>query len=207
MKDNILQRKLIEAGLSASGNRQLMEKRYTEWVTLWNANCDARNPKGKPDLKREMDVWEKTQGGGSHFSRGREINIKDKDFDQAAYSVKHDDSFRDLIAQARKKRTAKVTEPANAEVAKPQGSGVATSSMPPPGSYSSPRPTQLSTADATMVDVPSSKSEPLVPASSPGHIVGQRMYEESSIPSVLNPLSSQELAMNSDISTIRVPQP
>ena len=35
VKDNVLRKKLQDLGLSAGGNRQLMEKRYTEWVTLW----------------------------------------------------------------------------------------------------------------------------------------------------------------------------
>lgn len=52
-----------------------------------------------------MDVWERTQGGQA---RPREnhlqgAQIKDKDFDSAAWSSKHDGDFKSLIESARRK--------------------------------------------------------------------------------------------------------
>ena len=106
MKEAALRKKLGEMGISASGNKPLMERRYTEWITLWNANCDSRKPKTKGELKRELEVWERTQGGRaqtSAYGQNSGTQVKDKDFDGKAYSSTHDDSFRKLIANARKK--------------------------------------------------------------------------------------------------------
>ena len=121
VKDNALRKKLGDMGISASGSRQLMERRYTEWVTLWNANCDSKIPKGKGELKRELDVWERTQGGGapmaSRINTGG--NIRDKDFDGLAWSKNNDESFKQLVAEARKKKATKkeAGETAKAEAA------------------------------------------------------------------------------------------
>ena len=112
LKDTALRKKLADQGITSSGSRQLMEKRYTEWVTLWNANCDAKYPKGKIELKRELDVWERTQGGKANTIGKEQIigaQIKDKDFDGKAWAAKNDEAFRDLIAIARKKSTGKGT--------------------------------------------------------------------------------------------------
>jgi hypothetical protein len=85
-----------------------MERRHTEWVTLWNANCDSKNPKSKGELKKELDIWERTHGGGASApSRGNQGgSIRDKDFDGTAWARKHDDSFKQLIAEARRKKVA-----------------------------------------------------------------------------------------------------
>ncbi|KAG9234054.1 postreplication repair E3 ubiquitin-protein ligase rad18 [Amylocarpus encephaloides] len=108
VKDVGLRKKLSEQGLGTYGNRQAMERRYTEWVTLWNANCDATHPKGKGELRRELDIWERTQGAQAPFSSANHIGaqIKSKDFDAAAWSTLHNSSFKDLIANARKKAQA-----------------------------------------------------------------------------------------------------
>jgi E3 ubiquitin-protein ligase RAD18 len=116
LKDTALRRKLTDQGIPSSGPRQLMERRYTEWVTLWNANCDSKTPKGKAELKRELDIWERTQGGRAN-TVGREqlvgAQIKDKDFDGKAWAEKNDEAFKELIAKARKKPASRTmaTEP------------------------------------------------------------------------------------------------
>ncbi|KAK0119582.1 E3 ubiquitin-protein ligase rad18 [Cadophora gregata] len=109
MKEAALRKKLGEMGISAAGNKPLMERRYTEWITLWNANCDARKPRTKAELKRELEIWERTQGGRAQTSTYGQSSgqVKDKDFDGKAYSSTHDDSFRKLIANARKKAAVK----------------------------------------------------------------------------------------------------
>ncbi|TAQ86973.1 hypothetical protein B7494_g4706 [Chlorociboria aeruginascens] len=114
VKDTALRKKLGDMGISAGGSRQLMERRYTEWVTLWNANCDSKNPRSKSELRKELDVWERTQGSrafGPAGSSNMGAQIKDKDFDGAAWSSKHDDSFRQLIASARNKPPMKASAP------------------------------------------------------------------------------------------------
>lgn len=136
LKDNALRKKLADQGITASGPRQLMERRYTEWVTLWNANCDSLSPKGKGDLKRELDIWERTQGGKANTAGREQIlgaQIKDKDFDGKAWAQKNDEAFRELIAQARRKPKAQssVSEPNITESNSAGGDTHITPSLPP----------------------------------------------------------------------------
>jgi E3 ubiquitin-protein ligase RAD18 len=116
-KDTALRKKLQELGISAQGSRPLLERRHTEWVTLWNANCDASRPRKKIDLLHELDVWERTQGARVPSSNGG-INpasqILHKDFDGAGWAAKHDVSFQNLIASARKNLPGVIRQPAQA---------------------------------------------------------------------------------------------
>ncbi|KAF7542766.1 hypothetical protein G7Z17_g11294 [Cylindrodendrum hubeiense] len=106
-KEQALRKKLAEIGISNQGPRALLERRHKEWITLWNANCDAARPKKRGELLQDLDIWERTQGGRAPVT-GRAAQsaavIKDKDFDGAAWATKHDSSFKDLIASARKSR-------------------------------------------------------------------------------------------------------
>lgn len=108
LKDNALRKKMSDLGISSQGSRALLEKRHKEWITLWNANCDAARPKTRSELLRDLDMWERTQGGRAPVT-GRAMQnaamIKDKDFDGSAWAAKHDTSFKDLIASARKSST------------------------------------------------------------------------------------------------------
>lgn len=106
-KEQALRKKLADLGISNQGPRILLERRHKEWVTLWNANCDATKPKKRGELLHDLDIWERTQGGRAPVTGRAAQNaaiIKDKDFDGAAWAAKHDDSFKDLIASARKSR-------------------------------------------------------------------------------------------------------
>lgn len=104
MKDNVLRKKLAEHNLVTWGTRQEMQRRFTEWVTLWNANCDATHPKSKSELRSELDVWERTQGAqAQHSSLNPGAQIRSKEFDRDAWSSQNDGSFKQLIADARKK--------------------------------------------------------------------------------------------------------
>lgn len=107
LKEQFLRKKLAEVGISNMGSRQLLERRHKEWITIWNSNCDAANPRGRSDLLRDLDSWERTQGGKAPTTSKaiqNAIAIKDKDFDGAGWAAKHDDSFQDLIAKARNSR-------------------------------------------------------------------------------------------------------
>lgn len=112
LKDNALRKKLNDQGLSAGGTRQLLERRYTEWVTLWNANCDSSRPRSKRDLLRELEAWERTTSNNT-LSSGNMTNlgnkIRSKDFDGAEWQATHGDDFRDLIAKARAQRKTVVS--------------------------------------------------------------------------------------------------
>ncbi|KAH7171523.1 hypothetical protein EDB81DRAFT_837971 [Dactylonectria macrodidyma] len=106
-KEQALRKKMSEIGISNQGPRALLERRHKEWITLWNANCDAVRPKKRSELLQDLDIWERTQGGRAPVI-GRTAQsaamIKDKDFDGAAWASKHDSSFKDLIASARKSK-------------------------------------------------------------------------------------------------------
>jgi E3 ubiquitin-protein ligase RAD18 len=215
VKDNVLRKKLLDLGLSAGGTRQLLEKRYTEWVTLWNANCDATKPKSKGELRRELDIWERAQGsraGSSKQDLGSQI--REKDFDSQAWSSKHDDSFRQLIANARKKAAVKPSTP------EPASETVDLTGTPTPTKIiSDPRPedpveSHFDTEMANSEDLPPQqkriKESPIKPSSQ------RRFFEESTTqltdPSQLPPSSQYSMlekdsGIGSDMTGLRPLQP
>jgi E3 ubiquitin-protein ligase RAD18 len=101
IKEQQLKKKLSEQGLSTTGGRAMMIKRLTEYTTIWNANCDAKNPRSSAQLKKDLDVWERTLGSRAPQPSSLSAQIKDKDFDGAAWGTQHKTDFSDLIARAR----------------------------------------------------------------------------------------------------------
>jgi E3 ubiquitin-protein ligase RAD18 len=104
MNQKALQKKLQELGIPTNGRKELLIRRHTEWMHLWNANCDAldnRKPKGQ--LLKELDVWERTQGGNASTT---EPKVMRKDYDGQAHATAHKTQFDDLIASAKRKREA-----------------------------------------------------------------------------------------------------
>lgn len=110
LKDGPLRKKFRELGIPDYGNRALLQRRHTEWINLWNANCDAKYPKTKRELLSELDIWERTQGGSAAPAVfGSNPNtVMRKDFDAAKWSESHDNDFKRLIANARKRSDAQV---------------------------------------------------------------------------------------------------
>lgn len=112
--DTTLRKKLKELGISPTGPKLLLQKRHTEWVNLWNANCDSRNPMAKRELLRELDVWERTQGRqilngmnvGPASNGGQGMGVMAKDFDGEAWMKENKNDFEDLVKRAREKKTA-----------------------------------------------------------------------------------------------------
>ncbi|KKY21166.1 putative dna repair protein [Phaeomoniella chlamydospora] len=113
--DKNLRKKLKDLGIPDWGPKPLLQRRHTEWVNLWNANCDSRRPRTKRELLQDLDVWERTQGGtaptnGNMFILGNtnsgtsNNNVGEKDFDKEGWSRNHNDDFQDLIRKARAKR-------------------------------------------------------------------------------------------------------
>ncbi|KAM3067205.1 E3 ubiquitin-protein ligase rad18 [Clarireedia jacksonii] len=101
IKEQQLKKKLSEQGLSTTGGRAMMIKRLTEYTTIWNANCDAKNPRSSAQLKKDLDAWERTLGSRAPQPSSLAAQIKDKDFDGAAWGTQHKTDFSDLIARAR----------------------------------------------------------------------------------------------------------
>src|SRR5205085_4724334 len=87
LNDTALRKKLQALGISSQGPKLLLQKRHTEWVNLWNANCDSREPKPKRKLLEELDIWERTQGRqilqsmNSTVGGGQGVGVMAKDFD------------------------------------------------------------------------------------------------------------------------------
>ncbi|KAL4797868.1 hypothetical protein BDV19DRAFT_38968 [Aspergillus venezuelensis] len=108
LKDTALRKKLRDLGIPNWGARPLLQKRHTEWMNLWNANCDSKTPKPKRELLRELDIWERTQGGNSTTPTDSTSSVMRKDFDKPAWSANYDSDFKQLIANARKKSDAVV---------------------------------------------------------------------------------------------------
>ncbi|EAW19240.1 E3 ubiquitin-protein ligase RAD18 [Aspergillus fischeri NRRL 181] len=106
LKDNVLRKKLKDLGIPNWGPRPLLQRRHTEWMNLWNANCDSKAPKSKRELLHELAVWERTQGGHAAPSSESSNTVMRKDFDAAAWSNNHGDEFKRLIANARKRKDA-----------------------------------------------------------------------------------------------------
>ncbi len=108
MKESSLRRKLKDLGIPNWGPRVLLQKRHTEWMNLWNANCDSKAPKSKRELLRELAVWEGTQGGNSVTPTDPTSSVMRKDFDTGEWSANYNTDFKQLIASARKKNDAVV---------------------------------------------------------------------------------------------------
>ena len=109
MNENTLRKKIATLGIPSWGAKPLLIRRHTEWVNLWNANCDSSKPRTKRDLLRDLDMWEKTQGGDALSAQGSSASggaIMAKDFDGSAWSASHGNDFQRLIAQARQKTAA-----------------------------------------------------------------------------------------------------
>jgi len=107
LKENVLRKKLKDLGIPNWGPRPLLQRRHTEWMNIWNANCDSKSPKSQRELLRELDSWERTQGGYANPSSIDSANtVMGKGFNATAWSSSHDDDFKRLIANARKKSDA-----------------------------------------------------------------------------------------------------
>lgn len=105
LKEGAMRKKMDELGLPSFGSKQLMVRRHTEWVNLWNANCDSSRSRTKRELLHDLDTWERTQGGRAPTSN-QGTAIMRKDFDGTGWANKNKDDFSRLIADARRKKTA-----------------------------------------------------------------------------------------------------
>jgi E3 ubiquitin-protein ligase RAD18 len=137
LNDRALRKKLQELGIPTWGTKPQLIKRHQEWLNIYNSNCDASDAarKSKRELLRELDEWERTQGG---HAQAKESNIMRKDFDGQNYATAHKNQFDDLIANARKraKDTRKAGEQ-NAKTVPTTNSGI----EPQPPQHKHPEPT------------------------------------------------------------------
>ncbi|KAF5026307.1 hypothetical protein F66182_1599 [Fusarium sp. NRRL 66182] len=175
-KEQALRKKMADLGISSQGPRALLERRHKEWMTIWNSNCDATQPRKRNELLHDLDVWERTQGGRAPTT-GRSVQnatiIKDKDFDGAAWAAKHDSSFKDLITSARKtrlqakKKSEEAAKESNTEMSTEPPQQSPPSNTPDGQSLFPPSTTGNPSLEQTAADVPSSLSSIAVPTQIP----------------------------------------
>lgn len=123
MKENALRKKLGEIGIPGWGSKQLLVRRHTEWVNLWNANCDSNQPRTKREVLQDLDSWERTQGGRAPTVNGMASSIMRKDFDGDEWASRNKDDFSRLIADARRKKSTTAPAPDNPAETQERGTG------------------------------------------------------------------------------------
>lgn len=94
-----VRRKLQDEGLSTSGSKQTLFRRYDEWVTLWNANVDNKTPRSKSDIKDDLRRWETTVVANEN---AQPVKMTIKNIDDRQWVQKHKEDYDYLIEQARK---------------------------------------------------------------------------------------------------------
>lgn len=102
--DNALRKKLRDLGIPNHGSKELMRRRHTEWVNLWNANCDSTTPVTKRQLLQNLKVWEDTLG--RQMDRTPNSGFMAKEFDRDRHVKAQKSNFDDLIQKARQRRAA-----------------------------------------------------------------------------------------------------
>ena len=160
LKDGPLKKKLQELNIPTWGNRQLLIRRHTQWVDIYNANSDSPRPKPERQLLKDLDVWERTQGGhATGQGQTGPVGVMRKDFDGIEWTGKHKDQFSDLIAQARAKRKSAAPAETKAEEEKPKEDvmeGVVASEAPQTNGDATPK----ATPSLTKIDTTASRSIP-----------------------------------------------
>lgn len=106
-----MRKKLRDLGIPNWGPKPLLSRRHTEWINLWNSNCDSVRPRSKRELLSDLDTWERSQGGNA---REQQAIVMKKDFDGESWGKNNHDQFQDLIARARMgRKNAVATSSAN----------------------------------------------------------------------------------------------
>ncbi|KAJ6488500.1 hypothetical protein C8R47DRAFT_481440 [Mycena vitilis] len=128
LKDKQLKDKLLEHGLSVTGDRTIWIARHQRWTMLWNANLDRSAPKrqSKGELLKELKKWDEE----------RKVKKKKTTVDADSYLKTNNTEFKKLVDAARPKRPV------------PDGDAV---SSPPPSS-SVARPPLNHRDDAIVID-------------------------------------------------------
>lgn len=118
LSDAKLRTKLREAGIDDRGNRKLLQGRYTEWLSLWNANLDSNRLRSKQELLAALRTWERAE------NRPTNNRTKASDWSDERWGVEYRDSFISLAEQAKatlKKRKIAAAEGSVEETKEPKG--------------------------------------------------------------------------------------
>ncbi|KAI8898399.1 hypothetical protein BC833DRAFT_590016 [Globomyces pollinis-pini] len=57
-KDNKIRALLQNEALSSYGDRSSLIKRHSQWIMMFNANCDSSQPKSLKELRSDLNDWE-----------------------------------------------------------------------------------------------------------------------------------------------------
>ncbi|KAI2641237.1 DNA repair protein rad18 [Xylaria nigripes] len=166
IKETQLRKELADLSLSTSGNRAMLERRHREWVMIWNANCDSQRPRRKVALLHDLDTWERTLGSRAPTgSRAANMGaqIRDKDFDGAAWATKHNLSYRDLIANARRTRARAQPKPDEDKSADETSAASKTDAPSPMETTADATPDACSMADSPPAQTIEASYRPAIP--------------------------------------------
>ncbi|XP_034028276.1 E3 ubiquitin-protein ligase RAD18 isoform X2 [Thalassophryne amazonica] len=106
-----LKRKLKECHLSTQGSRDQLAKRHQEFVHIYNAQCDALNPKSE-DISKEVEANEKIRNQLQSKNKTVMVFSKNQSEEEIAemhsnYRKQHSSDFTRLIAQVRGRMESK----------------------------------------------------------------------------------------------------
>ncbi|XP_060723952.1 E3 ubiquitin-protein ligase RAD18 isoform X2 [Tachysurus vachellii] len=101
-----LKRRLRECHLSTQGSREQLIRRHQEFIHIYNAQCDALNPRSSEDIAREVENNEKMRNLLESKSKPAIIITKKHTADEieqlhSDYRKQHNGEFSRLIAQVR----------------------------------------------------------------------------------------------------------
>ncbi|XP_060775529.1 E3 ubiquitin-protein ligase RAD18 isoform X2 [Neoarius graeffei] len=114
-----LKRRLRECHLSTQGSRQQLIRRHQEFTHIYNAQCDALNPRSSEDIAREVENNEKMKHQLESKSKPAIAITKNHTADEieqlhSDYRKQHSSEFSRLIAQVRGRlensRRAQITQ-------------------------------------------------------------------------------------------------
>ncbi|KAG7219251.1 hypothetical protein INR49_019199 [Caranx melampygus] len=103
---NELKRRLKESHLSTQGSRDQLIKRHQEFVHIYNAQCDALNPRSAQDIAKEVEANEKIRGQLQGKAKPAMVftkNQTEKEIDEmhSNYRKQHSGAFSRLLAQVK----------------------------------------------------------------------------------------------------------
>ncbi|KAM3620949.1 uncharacterized protein V6R79_003971 [Siganus canaliculatus] len=101
-----LRRRLKECHLSVHGSRDQLIKRHQDFVHMYNAQCDALNPKSAEEIARELEANEKIRNKLQGKTKPVMVFAKNQSKEEidevhTNYRKQHSSDFSRLIAQVR----------------------------------------------------------------------------------------------------------
>ncbi|ESN90297.1 hypothetical protein HELRODRAFT_189827 [Helobdella robusta] len=119
MSDKEIRKRLVEYGLPTNGDKQKLINRLQEYRLLYNAECDALEPKPVSEIAKEVMRMESQRGVLSPIKSLPSLNINKSstaeqvENAQKLYVKKHKSQFAELIKAAKKNWKAKESSASN----------------------------------------------------------------------------------------------